>query len=52
MECEWAGTGQLSEQELGAALVNGDYSTFDPHTVRMMIRYGSAPLTSAPKLWL
>jgi len=32
------GTGQLSERELGAALVNGDWSSFDPHTVRMMIR--------------
>ncbi|KAL1891789.1 hypothetical protein Cpir12675_004830 [Ceratocystis pirilliformis] len=32
------GTGQLSEKELGAALVNGDWSSFDPQTVRMMIR--------------
>lgn len=32
------GTGQLSEKELSAALVNGDWSAFDPHTVRMMIR--------------
>ena len=32
------GSGQLSENELRAALVNGDYSNFDPHTVRMMIR--------------
>jgi len=32
------GTGHLSEQELGAALVNGDYTSFDPHTVKMMIR--------------
>ncbi|KAH8815043.1 calcium binding modulator protein-like protein [Xylogone sp. PMI_703] len=31
-------TGQLSERELGAALVNGDWSAFDPQTVRMMIR--------------
>lgn len=31
-------TGQLSESELGRALVNGDYTSFDPHTVRMMIR--------------
>ncbi|KAK8048984.1 hypothetical protein PG994_010714 [Apiospora phragmitis] len=32
------GTGQLSERELSAALVNGDWTTFDLHTVRMMIR--------------
>ncbi|KAI9835685.1 MAG: hypothetical protein M1819_001862 [Sarea resinae] len=32
------GTGQLTEKELKTALVNGDYTSFDPHTVRMMIR--------------
>ncbi|KAG0638622.1 hypothetical protein HOY80DRAFT_147945 [Tuber brumale] len=32
------GSGQLSEKELRAALVNGDWTSFDPHTVRMMIR--------------
>jgi hypothetical protein len=32
------GSGQLSEKELKTALVNGDWSAFDPHTVRMMIR--------------
>ncbi|KAG5949999.1 hypothetical protein E4U53_005570 [Claviceps sorghi] len=32
------GTGQLSEQELSAALVNGDWTAFDLQTVRMMIR--------------
>lgn len=32
------GTGQLSEKELKAALVNGDWTSFDPHTVKMMIR--------------
>ncbi|KAI5815440.1 hypothetical protein BZA77DRAFT_248379 [Pyronema omphalodes] len=32
------GSGQLSERELRAALVNGDWTSFDPHTVRMMIR--------------
>ncbi|SPN97191.1 related to programmed cell death protein (calcium-binding protein) [Cephalotrichum gorgonifer] len=32
------GTGHLSEAELSAALVNGDWSAFDPQTVRMMIR--------------
>ncbi|KAL8732675.1 MAG: hypothetical protein Q9166_002651 [cf. Caloplaca sp. 2 TL-2023] len=31
-------TGQLTEKELRAALVNGDYTSFDPHTVKMMIR--------------
>lgn len=33
-----SGTGQLSEQELSAALVNGDWTAFDQQTVRMMIR--------------
>lgn len=32
------GTGQLSETELRAALVNGDWTAFDPHTLKMMIR--------------
>ncbi|ORY09460.1 hypothetical protein BCR34DRAFT_568435 [Clohesyomyces aquaticus] len=32
------GSGQLTEAELRTALVNGDWSPFDPHTVRMMIR--------------
>ncbi|EPE27206.1 EF-hand [Glarea lozoyensis ATCC 20868] len=32
------GSGQLSETELRAALVNGDWTAFDPHTVKMMIR--------------
>ncbi|KAL9118286.1 MAG: hypothetical protein Q9187_005170 [Circinaria calcarea] len=32
------GTGQLTEEELRAALVNGDFTQFDPHTVKMMIR--------------
>jgi hypothetical protein len=31
-------SGQLSERELSSALVNGDWTAFDPHTVRMMIR--------------
>jgi len=31
-------SGALSEHELGTALVNGDYTVFDPHTVKMMIR--------------
>ncbi|GAB7341513.1 hypothetical protein MBLNU457_7732t1 [Dothideomycetes sp. NU457] len=31
-------TGQLSEDSLRRALVNGDYTAFDPHTVKMMIR--------------
>ena len=33
-----AGAGQLTERELGKALVNGDFTSFDPHTVKMMIR--------------
>lgn len=33
-----SGTGQLTEKELRAALVNGDWTSFDPHTVKMMIR--------------
>jgi hypothetical protein len=33
------GNGALTEAELRTALVNGDWSPFDPHTVRMMIRY-------------
>ncbi|TQV97314.1 EF-hand domain pair domain-containing protein [Cordyceps javanica] len=32
------GTGALTEKELSAALVNGDYTPFDIETVRMMIR--------------
>lgn len=36
-----AGSGQLTEAELRSALVNGDWSPFDAHTVRMMIRYAS-----------
>ena len=30
--------GTLTEAELRTALVNGDWTPFDPHTVRMMIR--------------
>ena len=33
------GSGRLSEEELRSALVNGDWTAFDPHTVRMMIRF-------------
>ena len=32
------GSGHLSENELSAALVNGDWTAFDPHTVTLMIR--------------
>ncbi|GAP86011.2 putative ef-hand protein [Rosellinia necatrix] len=32
------GKGQLTERELSAALVNGDWTAFDQQTVRMMIR--------------
>ncbi|TGO17759.1 hypothetical protein BTUL_0015g00950 [Botrytis tulipae] len=31
-------TGALTEKELRAALVNGDWTAFDPYTVKMMIR--------------
>ncbi|EED12357.1 calcium binding modulator protein (Alg2), putative [Talaromyces stipitatus ATCC 10500] len=31
-------TGALTEAELGSALVNGDYSAFDPNTVKTMVR--------------
>lgn len=31
-------SGALTEAELGSALVNGDYSAFDPNTVKMMVR--------------
>ena len=33
-----SGSGHLTEKELRAALVNGDWSSFDPYTVKMMIR--------------
>jgi len=32
------GSGTLTERELRSALVNGDYTSFDPHTITMMIR--------------
>ncbi len=32
------GSGHLTEAELRSALVNGDWTSFDPHTVKMMIR--------------
>jgi hypothetical protein len=35
--------GSLTEAELRTALVNGDWSPFDPHTVRMMIRFVILP---------
>ncbi|QGA22079.1 hypothetical protein EYB26_009793 [Talaromyces marneffei] len=31
-------TGALTESELGSALVNGDYTHFDPNTVKTMVR--------------
>jgi Ca2+-binding EF-hand superfamily protein len=37
-------SGTLSESELGSALVNADYTAFDPYTIKMMIRmFSSAP---------
>ncbi|MCJ1272716.1 hypothetical protein MMC21_000503 [Puttea exsequens] len=39
------GTGQLSEKELSSALVNGDFTSFDPHTVSMMMRmFATTPI--------
>ena len=35
---QFLGSGFLTEKELRAALVNGDWSSFDAHTVKMMIR--------------
>jgi hypothetical protein len=32
------GSGQLSERELGRALVNGDWTPFDPKTVKLMVK--------------
>ena len=37
-------SGTLSESELGRALVNADYTSFDPYTITMMMRmFSSAP---------
>lgn len=44
------GSGQLSEKELKSALVNGDWTSFDSHTVRMMIRYEGELLEALLKL--
>jgi peflin len=44
------GSGQLSERELSRALVNGDWTPFDPKTIKLMVkmfdvdRYGSVYL--------
>jgi len=32
------GTGQLSEREISVALVNGDWTPFDPKTVKLMVK--------------
>ena len=32
------GTGQLSEREISRALVNGDWSPFDPKTIKLMVK--------------
>ena len=37
-------SGALSEGELGSALVNADYTAFDPYTIKMMMRmFSSSP---------
>jgi hypothetical protein len=37
-------SGNLSESELGSALVNADYSAFDPYTIKMTMRmFSTAP---------
>lgn len=37
-------SGTLSESELGSALVNADYTAFDPYTIKMMMRmFSGAP---------
>lgn len=32
------GSGQLSERELSRALVNGDWTAFDPKTIKLMVK--------------
>ena len=44
------GSGHLTEQELSTALVNGDWTTFDMHTVRMMMRFVSRKIHLHPSL--
>ncbi|KAL4879582.1 hypothetical protein BJY04DRAFT_193181 [Aspergillus karnatakaensis] len=50
-------SGALTEQELGSALVNGDFSSFHPKTVKMMIsmfdrnRSGSISFDEFVSLW-
>ncbi|KAL2835090.1 hypothetical protein BDW59DRAFT_137090 [Aspergillus cavernicola] len=50
-------SGALTEQELGSALVNGDYTSFHPKTVKMMIsmfdrnRSGSISFDEFVSLW-
>ncbi|EAA63557.1 hypothetical protein AN2986.2 [Aspergillus nidulans FGSC A4] len=50
-------SGALTEQELGSALVNGDYTSFHPKTVKMMInmfdrnRSGSISFDEFVALW-
>lgn len=42
--CSLSGNGHLTENELRTALVNGDWTAFDMHTVRMMMRYVNSEL--------
>lgn len=43
------GSGRLSEPELRSALVNSDFTAFDPQTIRMMIRYALYVCSSSCK---
>ena len=42
-----SGSGTLSERELSSALVNGDYTSFDPYTIKCLLRmFSSTPSKS------
>jgi peflin len=41
------GSGSLSEKELSSALVNADYTSFDPYTIKSLLRmFSSTPTKS------
>lgn len=56
-EVDRDGNGYLTEKELSSALVNGDYTRFDPKTVQLMIRMfdndndGALYFTEFGQLW-